>query len=145
MALKQCEQCSEMVDEAKAFCPACGHAFVSERSRGQLSDYEAKGNTVQLGQTMYNQMLSDMGLNISKASKAPEIKVEPAPQPSAEVILSPIAESTKPTPRPSSNDRTDNKGINKWVIVAIVAAVLLVLAIAAVIAAAVIIYYLRIV
>lgn len=152
MALKQCEQCSEMVDEAKAFCPACGHAFVSERSRGQISDYEAKGHTVQLGQTMYNQMLSDMGLNISKAPNAPENKVEAvSPPPAAEVILSPVvervkpSESTRPSSRRSSFDSSDKKGINKWVIVAIVAAVLLVLAVAAVIAAAVIIYYLRIV
>lgn len=68
MATKQCGNCSEMVDEAKAFCPGCGDAFVDEEQRENVSDFDKLDSTVQLGQTMYNQMLSDMGLNISKTA-----------------------------------------------------------------------------
>jgi len=76
MGTKACESCGEMVDEAKAFCPGCGHAFVEEEKREQASKYESFENTVQFGQTMYNMMLSDMGLNISKPPNAPEKRVE---------------------------------------------------------------------
>ena len=40
MGLKQCTKCSEMVDEAKAFCPACGNAFVEEEERQEKSKFE---------------------------------------------------------------------------------------------------------
>src|SRR5438270_13395379 len=70
---KTCPQCSEQVDEAKAFCPACGNAFVEEEKRTDTSAYEKMDHTVQMGQTMYNAMLSDMGLNVKKE---PEKRVE---------------------------------------------------------------------
>jgi len=75
MGEKQCTKCGEMVDEAKAFCPGCGHAFVDEKKRTSVSDFDQSQSTVQLGNTMYNQMLSDMGLNISKKPKTGEISV----------------------------------------------------------------------
>ena len=77
-----------MVDEAKAFCPACGNAFVTEEKRETKSNYESLDSTVQFGQTMYNQMLSDMGLNISKGAPAPQQK-------RVETIM-PIAAAPKP-------------------------------------------------
>lgn len=128
MALKQCEQCSEMVDEAKAFCPGCGNAFVDEKLRGKQTDFEAMGHTVQLGQTMYNQMLTDMGLNISKAPDPAKAQVEPI---------------TAADPQPIANraEGPAKKGINKWVIIAIVAALLLFLAVLVILAAAVVIFY----
>ena len=67
MSSKQCEKCGEPVDEAKAFCPGCGHAFVDERERLVASEFDTLGGTIQFGQTMYNSLLSDMGLNISEA------------------------------------------------------------------------------
>ena len=66
MAEKRCDKCGEMVDEAKAFCPGCGDSFVDERQRTSVSDFDQSNRTVQLGETMFNQMLSEMGLNISK-------------------------------------------------------------------------------
>ena len=59
MAFKQCDKCNETVDEAKAFCPACGNAFVEEERRSITTNFEEMDMTVQLGNTMYNQMLSD--------------------------------------------------------------------------------------
>lgn len=65
MVEKLCSKCGEMVDEAKAFCPGCGNAIVEEK-RGSVSEFDKLDHTVQLGNTMYNQMLSDMGLSVSK-------------------------------------------------------------------------------
>lgn len=79
MGLKQCGQCSEMVDDAKAFCPGCGNALVEEEKR-EASEFDRLDSTVQLGQTMYNQMLSDMGLNISAPGQPAQPRVESAAQ-----------------------------------------------------------------
>ena len=87
MGLKQCDKCSEMVDDAKAFCPGCGHAFVEEETRQEASNFEKMDNTVQFGQSMYNQMLSDMGLNITKVPRPAAKRVE---------VLAPIATAEKP-------------------------------------------------
>lgn len=76
MGLKECDKCGEMVGEAKAFCPACGHAFVEEEQRQETSKFDSFEHTVQFGQTMYNMMLSDMGLNISKSPNPGEKRVE---------------------------------------------------------------------
>ncbi len=82
MADKLCDKCGETVDEAKAFCPGCGNAFVDEERRQDVSEFDRLDSTVQLGKTMYGQMLSDMGLNISKAPNADEKRVE---------VIAPIA------------------------------------------------------
>lgn len=87
MGLKQCDKCSEMVDEAKAFCPGCGNAFVEEEKRQQASEFDRMDSTVQLGQTMYNQMLSDMGLNISQKPQSVEKRVE---------VIAPLPVTAKP-------------------------------------------------
>lgn len=65
-----------MVDEAKAFCPGCGHSFVVEAKRESVSNFESFDGTVQLSDTMFNQMLTDMGLNISNAPNPVEKRVE---------------------------------------------------------------------
>jgi hypothetical protein len=72
MGSKQCGKCGEVVDDAKAFCPGCGNAFVEEEKRTTVSDFDMSNKTVQLGSTMYNQLLSDMGLSISKGPKKEE-------------------------------------------------------------------------
>jgi hypothetical protein len=76
MGLKQCDKCSEMVDEAKAFCPGCGNAFVEEEKRQEASKFEKLDPTVQFGKTMYSQMLEDMGLNIGAVPTPVEKRVE---------------------------------------------------------------------
>jgi hypothetical protein len=85
MGQKTCEKCGESVDEAKAFCPACGDAFVEEERRKEESAFEQMDSTVQMGKTMYGQMLTDMGLNISKAPD-----VTPPPEKRVAVVA-PIA------------------------------------------------------
>lgn len=66
MGSKQCSRCGEVVDEAKAFCPGCGNAFVAEEKRTTVTDFDMLNETVKLGSSMYNRLLSDMGLSISK-------------------------------------------------------------------------------
>ena len=108
MAEKLCGKCGEMVEEAKAFCPGCGNAFVEERQRTTKSDFDLSANTVRLGDSMYNRMLSDMGLSISKQPNREEPAVA-AIQPAA-----PERESgVPPSPRKSP--------ILKWVVIGIVA------------------------
>jgi len=78
MGVKRCGNCDEIVDESKAFCSGCGAALLQEDSR-EASNFEKMDSTVQLGQTMYNQMLSDMGLNLSKANPAKgPVEIAPA-------------------------------------------------------------------
>ncbi|MEQ1921112.1 MAG: hypothetical protein ABL952_01270 [Pyrinomonadaceae bacterium] len=79
-----------MVDEAKAFCPECGNVLVEEKQREEESAYESMEGTMQFGQTMYNQMLSDMGLNISAAPNKPD---EPAVEPVAPIIVEPAVQT----------------------------------------------------
>ncbi|CAN5324257.1 hypothetical protein BH10ACI3_BH10ACI3_02540 [soil metagenome] len=100
MAQKRCEKCSEMVDEAKAFCPGCGHAFVEEQKRQNASEFDKLDSTVQLGQTMYNQMLSDMGLKTSKAPDPQEKRVEVI-KPATQVTLQPAVKVTETKPAPA--------------------------------------------
>jgi len=131
MALRQCEKCSEMVDEAKAFCPGCGHAFVEEQKRQKSSEFEKLDNTVQLGQTMYNQILSDLGFNSPKPQGASDKRIEivaPAvPGPVSATTQSPAA--TKPAPvAPAKAERPQGvkkPGRAKWVILAILGIALL--------------------
>lgn len=122
-----------MVDEAKAFCPACGNAFVEEQERSASSDFEEMDSTVQLGQTMYNQMLTDMGLNISKAPDPGERKIEVlAPEP---VAAAPAAQPTAPkAAKPASSSKI------MWIIIGAAVAIIL-LAIVVVIVAAGFVYY----
>lgn len=163
MGLKQCGTCSEMVDEAKAFCPGCGNAFVEEEKREQASQFDRLDNTVQLGHTMYNQMLSDMGLNISdtappsqqsaetpipKASPEPIQKaipkvtqrrietLSPVSQKRIEVIAPAAAAAAKP-PVSKATEKPTTKSITKWLILG---GVLLILGFLFVIAAGVIFY-----
>lgn len=132
MGLRQCDKCSEMVDEAKAFCPACGNAFVEEESRSVASNFEAMDNTVQLGQTMYNQMLSDMGLNISKVPDPPEKRVEVLTP--ASVPLAPAAPAASSAPQVKKPvEKPSSSGSLKWILIG--GAVLIVLVVIVLIAA----------
>lgn len=143
MGLRQCEKCEDMVDEAKAFCPACGHAFVEEQKRTEPSVFESMEGTMQFGNTMYNQMLSDMGLNISAApDKPPEVVTQPVAQPVAQPpvqqviqpavqqVIRPVTEAAKP----AKSNRTT------WLIIGGIAVVLLLLALIIVVVAAFVIW-----
>lgn len=134
MASKQCDKCGETVDEARAFCPGCGNAFVEEHER-QTTSFDAMDNTVQFGQTAYNMLLSDMGLNISKP-QAPEKKIEvieALPVPAAVPGSAP-----QPTPPPVA-DQVKPSGKMKWFIVAGV--VVVVFGVLLVVTAAILLYY----
>ncbi len=131
-----------MVDEAKAFCPSCGHAFVEEQTREEPSIFESMEGTMQLGNTMYNQMLSDMGLNISAAPDKPaEVIIQPAAQPPAQppvqqVIRPAVQQVLRPAVEPA---KPSGAGNTKWLIIGgIVILLLFIFVIAALLAAIVI-------
>jgi len=75
-----CENCGEIVDAAKAFCPACGDSLVTEEIRESESEFDASVRTVQFGSAVYNQLLSEMGLNISEPPNKPAQNPEPLAQ-----------------------------------------------------------------
>lgn len=114
------------MDEAKAFCPGCGHAFVDEKKRTSVSDFDRSNPTVQLDNSMFNQMLSDMGLNISKEPTRETPRVE---------VIAPAVQPTK-APEPSRSK------YRNWIIAGTIA-LLLFLALAALIIAAAFILYFR--
>ena len=134
MALKKCEKCGEMVPEAKAFCPACGYAFVDEERRREKSKFDKMESTVQLGQTMFGNMLSDLGLNIAKTPATPEKRVEVI-APAAEAAkpsetAKPSAESPKPSAPPTKAARSDSEAKpapagNRWVAIGGVLAIVI--------------------
>lgn len=123
-----------MVNEAKAFCPGCGHAFVEEEKRQSASSFDKMDNTVQLGNTMYNQMLSDMGLNISKSPDKPTSPVVPkAEVRRIEVIIPPAAPAQVVKP-PETKSAKAPSGNTKWyilggVLIVLIVALLLVIAV----------------
>ena len=78
MGEKQCGKCGETVDEAKAFCPGCGNAFEEEKRRTTVSDFELSESNVRLSDSLYNEMLSEMGLSISKSPSPEEKKADPS-------------------------------------------------------------------
>lgn len=115
MGLIECDECGESVDDAKAFCPECGNSLIDEEQRQVASSFEKLDSTVQLGQTMYNQMLSDMGLDISKRKDEQEKRTS---------VISPIqTKSETPSEKPLS---VPISRISKRLIVWIIAGVLLI-------------------
>lgn len=103
-----------MVDEAKAFCPGCGKAFVVEE-QAKASAFQNLETTTQFGQTMYNQMLEDMGLNIADVPNSFEKRVE---------VIAPIEpKNTAPAVKPSDAPKPASK--TKWYILGGIAAVIL--------------------
>lgn len=135
MAEKQCGKCGEMVDEAKAFCPGCGHSFVDEKQRSTISDFDQSKHTVQLGETMFNQMLSEMGLNTSKAP-APGDENANVVTPLAPAVIASTATKGEIKPSQASPDKR-TKII--WIAVIVLAAV--VLAIVVILAAVGVLYF----
>jgi len=130
MGLKQCDTCSEMVDEAKAFCPGCGGAFVEEEKRQESSKFEKLDHTVQFGQTMYNQMLEDMGLNISSAPDRGEKRVEVIAPIQTETVAPPaktrqisVAAAVKPAEKAS--EKSESASNTKWYILIGIAVIFL--------------------
>ncbi len=118
MDQRACEKCGEMVSAAKAFCPACGHAFVEEESREGASEFQQLDHTMQVGKTMYNQMLSEMGLNIaakpepSKPAEQPRpVEMRPARPVRAETLrpaasVEKLPPAAPPARVPEKKDRT---------------------------------------
>ena len=139
MSLSECDKCGEMVDEAKAFCPGCGRAFVDENIRKKSSEFNMLDGTMQLGNTMYNQMLSDMGLNISAAPDKPDAEVAqsaaPAYKPVAQSVQQVLQPAVQKVIQPAVPVETPKQeGSNKWMIIgAIVIIVLIILIIAAIV------------
>jgi hypothetical protein len=114
-----------MVDEAKAFCPGCGNSFVIESKREITSNFDSFEGTIKLGDTMFNQMLSDMGLNISKSPDGGE-------KPPEVISLEPAA--AKP-PEPATQSAAEPASNTKWYILGgVVLALVIVVLVAAVIA-----------
>ncbi|PYT01715.1 MAG: hypothetical protein DMF63_02395 [Acidobacteria bacterium] len=102
MGEKRCGKCGEITDEAKAFCPGCGRAFVDEKQRTDVSDFDRSANTVQLGETMFNEMLSDMGLSVSKGKHRTEKDIDTViPSKAERAAASPQEQNIEP-PTPSS-------------------------------------------
>lgn len=132
MALKKCDECGEMADEAKAFCPACGNPFVAEEQRTEASKFDSLDGTMQLGNTMFNMMLSDMGLNtkeragLSQQQQVEVLKpVAPAPAPKPVAPKPAAAPAPAAVPQPAVKKSGSN---NTWFIIGgIVIAVLLLL------------------
>lgn len=143
MADKFCPQCGEKVDEAKAFCPACGHAFVAEEKRTDTSAYEQADHTMQMGQTMYNSMLSDMGLNLKKEpEKRIEVLKPVAVQP-AQTLQPVVGTQPAPTPTPEIGPPPAEKKSRKkiWIVTIVVAVLLLLIFAAAVIGVGAYLYW----
>ena len=127
MVEKKCSKCGEMVDEAKAFCPGCGNAVVEEKKRASVSEFDLSDHTVRLGDSMYNQMLSDMGLSISKQPNRDDAHDKPT-----------VQISLSGRPRTGS---TDPVGGSKTRTVVLALVVLLGVIMAIVIAAVLLVYF----
>jgi hypothetical protein len=126
---KQCEKCGEMVEAAKAFCPGCGSPMVAEAERTRVSEFDASAGTVQYGKTVFGNLLSDMGLNISDVRNSP---AKPADAPPPEPVQK--AAETEQTTKAGTSRST------KWVIAGII---ILLLVMAVVFAAAALFVFFR--
>ena len=74
---------------------------------------------MQFGQTMYNQMLTDMGLNISSAPKKPAEVVQPAAQPAVQALVQQVIQPAvqqviQPAAAPA---KPSGSGKTKWLII----------------------------
>jgi RNA polymerase subunit RPABC4/transcription elongation factor Spt4 len=139
MAEIQCGKCGEMVDEAKAFCPGCGNSFVDEKQRTSVSDYDQSKRTVQLGPTMFNQMLSEMGLDISKQPDRDEKHTEVV----APLVPAATAKASEQKEKQVPPARSAPQSSSKWLMIAVIvlAAIALVIIAMLAAAAAMIFYY----
>ena len=118
MALRECDKCGQMVDEAKAFCPSCDNVFLEEEQRQDVSKFEKLDKTVQLGNTMYDMMLSDMGLNIAKPKSQPEKRIE---------VIAPIGGSAAAKQKEPEKSAAAAKKSLKWLWIGLALFALLVL------------------
>lgn len=131
-----------MVDEAKAFCPNCGHAFVDEEKRQDSSEFDRMDGTMQFSKTVYGQMLSDMGLNLADLSAIPPEPLPPAAEPASQpqaaqvirppvqqVVRPPVQQVINPVAKPAPPSGSSR---NKWLIIGGVALLLVILLIAAI-------------
>lgn len=163
--MRECGKCGESVAESKAFCPGCGAAMDEEATTAASDNFDG---TMQFGQTMYDRLISDMGLDLGAkpvaemgstpptdaAEKATEAARQPLPplrQPAEQVVLKPAARPATAevvlTPATASKEVAQmspvpaaKSNLWKWLIAA--AVVIVVLAVAIVIVAAAIIFFL---
>ncbi len=131
MEQKTCEKCNESVDEAKAFCPACGNAFVTEEKREESSEFDKYAGTVNVSQSVYKMMMSDFENQPSKPAETespePVIQSNPAPV----QVISP--ENIAPV--------EESKSGNLLIIILICVVLFLIVLLAAVFAALLYFYY----
>ena len=115
-----------MVDEAKAFCPGCGNAFVEEE-KPKTTAFQKLDRTVQFGHTMYNQMLEDMGLNISDAPNPVEKRVEVIAPIKTEVTVPAVKinENAAVKPPEKSFDKPKSASNLRWYILGGLAVIIL--------------------
>lgn len=136
MGEKQCGKCGEIVDEVKAFCPGCGNAFVDERERETKTDFDLSANTIRLGDSLYNKMLADMGLSISKQPNRDEPSGESIAPATPENPTVASVRSSVVQPSPTKPSRL------KWILIGI-AVLTAVLALVVIVAAIAIVYFSR--
>jgi hypothetical protein len=137
MDLQQCKNCGESVDAAKAFCPACGDPFVPEDERGNVSEFEADGETVQYGKSAFYELLSEMELNISEAPDKPDTPVVRPVVKSSQANVEHVQPAVGAPTKPEATRKGPRK---KWIIAAAIGAVFLFFTGVVVIAAGIIVY-----
>ena len=133
MGQKPCGKCGEIVDEAKAFCPGCGNSLVDEKQRTSVSEFDRSNPTVQLGATMFNQMLSDMGLSVPKEGEKRVEVIAPA-------VQTPAAKIPSSSPTPARVQSTAPSGYRTWIMAGVIA-ILLFIAAALIVVVAAFLYF----
>lgn len=122
MGLRQCNDCKEMVDDARAFCDACGHPFVDEIPRPESSPFDRSVETVQFNDTMFGAILADMGLDLSNPPHAPEKGREVLrplqPKVAAPIPAKAIARPKAAFPEPAGKAREPGNSNVKWFVLA---------------------------
>jgi len=143
MADKTCPQCGEAVAETKAFCPSCGHAFVEEEKRTDASAYDKADHTMQMGQTMYNNMLSDMGLNVKKPEPERRVEVLKPATGTVQVLqpITPAASPAAPVQSTITNEPEKKSNSKIWLVTALVAVGLLLILIVAIVLVGLYLYF----
>ena len=118
------------MNDARAFCQACGNPLVAEARRTELSRFELSRETQYLDESMLLAILGDMGLDLSKRPQTADTLVENTVAVQAgsarSVQTKSIGQTNVVQPRqPTGRTRAANSNV-KWLVVASVALLLLV-------------------
>ncbi len=121
MGLRECDECGEMVDDVRAFCPGCGKSFLNETQRSKPTIFDRSNETEQFDASMLNMILSDMGLDISKAPNPGEDRVVSVPQMRIEVgkpehakVIEPVSEAVRLPEDSDDRPNLPGKSNLKW-------------------------------